>query len=1733
MSLQRFSPITIILFLLIAVTPSASGYDSMPFEAGYPDQAVTLFKADEISIEAGFELPEFQTEQLSIQGDQFDKFTIEGESVAGPAGWPELPNVTRYYLVPPRSGIGLEISKIESRTESGVFPYPRQLLISESDAVNFIGPGEDGNNVDQAISEECLEYDGFWPPQVAELGKPVIMRGYRIVPVIIHPMRWNPRTSEMEIVESLEFKLDFTSDQNKINLVENPNRPRPSQSVDRIVRGLVENSPLPRRDDVRGGSLIYVTPDRNDVVEAIAPLVEWRRRMGWTVEIARVQNNNTTAAVKAVIQEAYDEWDIPPEHIILVGDANGGNYGLGFYDERRDYASYPYETDHHFGCLEGDDIIPEASVGRFCYNTIDMLRGYVNKTIQYESEPYIGEGDDAGWQKRGMVCAIAQTSGMSSIDMCRWSKHLFRTNGYTDVAELYYTNLNPSEVEWIPDELEIGASFFIFRGHLHMGRYAASGNFPVILNLTNGSMLPFVMIVTCNTGDYAETTSGPFYHSEYFAMNPQGGAIGACGASGASHTTYNNILTCATVLAPFIGIPSQGWALVNGKIDLYRNYANRGDINHHATGAENWLTHTHLYNLIGDPAVDLYTDIPQQLEVEHANSIRVGDTRFDVDVDLVRDDPVPAEGVLVCLYKPDEFQLTAYTDANGHATFALNPDWTVAEDEIQLTVTGHNLMPYLADFQVVEAESFIGAGSFEIDDGDDDIANPGETFEISLEIFNYGSEVPDDGLSVVLTPALPNLTVSENADSVHFNDAPEAGQSVTANFVVEVEGGFPQEADALFNLIVTTSDDVFNSIVSIPVEGPQFDLVSFSWDNEPVATGGSADFTVSVVNIGERNSSPLDVSVVCLTQSAEVGANVRRIANGVRMNEVGEPDGNFSVSARVYHLGNQRIDLALILDGENGFQDSVFFSVYSADSDSCQPFGPDKYGYLCVDNTDTNWFDFPVYEWIEIDPSEDGHGTDTEISDTGREQDESAVVELPFDFNYYGVTYNEVTICSNGWMAFGNYRDLATAVNRRIPGGLVAPAMLCPFWDDLITRDESGVYYWYDEENERFIVEWSKMRRLQANNQAGDTETFQVILHDPDNYPSFTGDAHIHFQYLDVTDGRSCDQLFDTPYATVGIGSPKMDDGLEYVYWNDYNPGAAALDSGRCIRFTTLMTFDTGFAEGYVTDARTQLPLANVDIVAFPGYSTITNEAGYYFIDEMIADSLHLYKFTASKWGWNDSTLTGIEIVPNETTRVDFGLLHPEFTLQNKHIWFGLNPDSNCERLVDLTNGGNGTMWFTSRFNYIINENNGLRDDPDEKWEEFLLWNATESTGDTKLTGINFINGQWWVGGNDGGSPPNNYFYRFDRYGEFIDSLTLSQPIVGRNGFNEFDYYDGYIYGVSTDIDHYILKVDAETGEFVDSIFIANARALDIRAITINPTNGHIWAGSSANDLYEFEIVNDTLVDVNSFSRPLDPRDGEYIRRYGLAWYKDDPDEYNLYILSDKDIDGSPEVPDVSIFKMNVETGDVRYETNLPHLDGNNQGRGGMCITPKWNNMVWVVGVVLLNPDGDQVGVYELGPNASWITYEPRSDTLFAGEDIDITLLLDVADLDTGRYGVNIEFYHNAIVAVDTIFITLDVSYSDVPTDGSHQPLEFILDQNYPNPFNSTTSLSYAIEELSNVKLSIYDISGRLVSTLVDDKQKAGYYRVTFNAAEMPNGLYFYRLETQNKIATRKMILMK
>jgi len=88
-------------------------------------------------------------------------------------------------------------------------------------------------------------------------------------------------------------------------------------------------------------------------------------------------------------------------------------------------------------------------------------------------------------------------------------------------------------------------------------------------------------------------------------------------------------------------------------------------------------------------------------------------------------------------------------------------------------------------------------------------------------------------------------------------------------------------------------------------------------------------------------------------------------------------------------------------------------------------------------------------------------------------------------------------------------------------------------------------------------------------------------------------------------------------------------------------------------------------------------------------------------------------------------------------------------------------------------------------------------------------------------------------------------------------------------------------------------------------------------------------------------------------------------------------------------------------------------------------------------------------------------------------------------------------------------------------------------PLTFNLEQNYPNPFNPSTTINYSVPEAGNVILSVYNTVGEEVAKLVNGYSEAGRFNVTFDAPNLPSGVYLYKLQSANTVLTKKMMLLK
>ena len=109
----------------------------------------------------------------------------------------------------------------------------------------------------------------------------------------------------------------------------------------------------------------------------------------------------------------------------------------------------------------------------------------------------------------------------------------------------------------------------------------------------------------------------------------------------------------------------------------------------------------------------------------------------------------------------------------------------------------------------------------------------------------------------------------------------------------------------------------------------------------------------------------------------------------------------------------------------------------------------------------------------------------------------------------------------------------------------------------------------------------------------------------------------------------------------------------------------------------------------------------------------------------------------------------------------------------------------------------------------------------------------------------------------------------------------------------------------------------------------------------------------------------------------------------------------------------------------------------------------------------------------------------------------------------------------------------DTVYLSGTGTSIGIEDDPNLLPEKITLYQNYPNPFNPTTIIKYDLTEFSNVKLSIYDINGKLVQTLLNSNMPAGKYEIEWNAAGVASGIYIYSIESGNTVLNKKLILLK
>ncbi len=1082
-----------------------------------------------------YEKGEDQTEKIYFTHGEFEKnsegdyhrLTKNGNSMISEIGDPELPAFTTLFEVSPDKEYEFSYTVIRSHLEKDIRLYPYQGL-SENESVF-------------QKNHTLYQSSALWPENNLIVSDRQIMRDVQVVQVSVTPYQYRPKTQELTVFDEVEIEIREIGERVSTDYFPELR----SRSYEGLYNTMIVNHDQNNRGNAyQPPTILYICGGNTENNPFFQQLVQWRHQRGYVVyTVSTSETGSSTTGIKNYIQNAYLTYDPAPEFVTLVGDV-GGSYNIPAYFET--WSGYGGEGDHPYSQLNGTDLFPEVLIGRMSIQNSTQLTTVVNKIIHYEKATYMDQIVE--YYERAALCGDPSSSGISTVISNEYIEEVMEAYDMEDIR----TNFgNGNYASWMQNQLNEGVLYFNYRGYLGMSGFGTNN----IDGANNGYKLPFATIPTCGTGSFADGTA----MSEYFfragsPTNPKGAIASVGTATWGTHTAFNNIVDMGMYDGLFSkSLRTAGATLASGKLALFNTYPNNPN--------NRVSIFTHWHNLMGDASTHLWTDTPTIIQATHPSSILLGTNYLEVNVTDDLGNPIE-DGYVTLLMGDDEIFCSEFTDESGNVVFLLDYENT---GNIDLTVTKDNYKPYISNVSIQTAEKLVNIEDNEliyVIDGNDNTPNPGESFNLFIPLKNFGGQAVT-GIEATLSSSSSMVTISTPTMTY---DNLNAGESSNGNgFEVTVSSSAIDHEDLDLHLMITDDSGLeWQSRVPLNVAGAYLATVGSEFVN-PGET--AATFSVSLKNLGSITVSGITAEII-------YEGDVFVVVDGfAEWDEIGPGETITSSDLYVVDVSNNIlpgsvITLQLHLQNQNGYDRYIPLQIVVGNVFTTDPTGPDNYGYYIYDSSDLGYNLAPMYDWIEINPSAGGLGTSLNLSDGGNGNYSASIahVDLPFPFQFYGETFDEITVCTNGWIALG-HSELESFRNYPIPGAGGPTNMIAAFWDDLKTSSSGNVYTYYDSNENHFIIEWYQMRTYNNNS----LETFQIILYPHPVSPY--GDCEIKMQYQTFNNTSAGNYGGYTPlhgaYCTIGIENSRADDGLEYTFTDRYPESAMELSDETALFITT------------------------------------------------------------------------------------------------------------------------------------------------------------------------------------------------------------------------------------------------------------------------------------------------------------------------------------------------------------------------------------------------------------------------------------------------------------------------------------------------------------------------------------------------------------------------------------
>ena len=794
------------------------------------------------------------SEEVTTKGGIFDQLSIPECGVTNVIGEPNLPVIRKMVQIPYGAEVSVEMvsSEFEEKTleELGI---ANRIIPVQPPIPKIEGAWENAKFV---IHEEAYQTNTFYQQELARIGEIGAIRGHRFVMVEISPVRYNPVSERLKIYSYLKVRVNLTGS-DRVQ-TENMLYRYASPPFEEMCQDLFLNYSA-FQDLVKGlpalpiGYLIIV---HNDFEVQAAPLAEWKNKKGYHVTVANTtQTGTSTASIKTYISNAYDNWPIPPTYVLFFGDVGW----IPTYTGTNSYTA----TDLYYVQMDGD-MFGDIYRARFPVRNTTEATTMVSKLLYYENPT----SPDLEWMRHECFIASSDASLTAEFTHRYVIQNYLTPNGV--LVDSIWQRLGGSTSD-ITNSVNSGMSVVCYSGHGYSGGWGCVPfNQTNVQNLSNADEYPLVLSHACSTNPFDQTEC----FGETWVKVANKGAIAFWGASASSYWVEDDTLERKMFRAAFTETCYSVASMTDEALYyMYQVWGNTGAVR----------TYFDMYNVNGDPSVDIWTYIADAMIVSFPGTVPMLPS-YAVEITVETQEKGPLYGALVCLRKEAEVFETGYTDASGQVTLYVSP---ASLGNMELTITAHNQLPFESLINVIPAgDAYVTLESYSVDDdslgesrgNDNGKVGFAETIELSVDLRNFGDSAAHD-VYAILSTTHPLINII--GDSAYWGEIPSQGIVTSQNpYCFSVSPDIPDMEMITFQLDIQATNgnwiyDDMNLVVHAPV------LVYFSKetndiggnDNGKPDPGETCEMTITLKNDGSEGEIQITADLisydpyVTLTQS--------------------------------------------------------------------------------------------------------------------------------------------------------------------------------------------------------------------------------------------------------------------------------------------------------------------------------------------------------------------------------------------------------------------------------------------------------------------------------------------------------------------------------------------------------------------------------------------------------------------------------------------------------------------------------------------------------------------------------------------------------------------------------------------------------------------------------------------------------------------------------------------------